>query len=112
MLFRSSALDYFRLHDITMQAWSPLQYGYFGGSILDSPKYVKLNDKLEEIADRYDVDKSTIAFAWILRHPAGIQPITGTMNLMHLADCAAAADITLTRREWYSLYCAAGNILP
>ncbi|MDR2071890.1 MAG: aldo/keto reductase [Spirochaetaceae bacterium] len=105
-------LDYCRLHDITIQPWSPFQYGFFEGVFLGSPKYPELNAKIDEIAKKYHVNSTTIAMAWILRHPAGMQPVTGTMNPQRLSDCVKAAEITLTRDEWYAIYLAAGNILP
>ena len=55
---------------------------------------------------------SAIAVAWILRHPAHIQVIAGSMDLKRIADIARAADVTLSRQEWYRLYLAAGNPLP
>ncbi|MDR2314465.1 MAG: aldo/keto reductase [Spirochaetaceae bacterium] len=105
-------LDYCRLHDITIQPWSPFQYGFFEGVFLNSPKYPELNAKIDEIAGKYQVSSATIAMAWILRHPAKMQPVTGTMNPRRLSDCIKAAEITLTRDEWYAVYLAAGNILP
>ncbi|GHV94958.1 aldo/keto reductase [Spirochaetia bacterium] len=108
-------LDFCRLHDITIQAWSPFQYGNpFGGGgvFLGSEKYPALNAAIDELAKKYEVTNTAIALAWILRHPAHIQPLTGTMNSDRLRDCVAAADIVLTREEWYGLYKAAGNTLP
>lgn len=105
-------LDYCRLHDITIQPWSPFQYGFFEGVFIDSPKYPELNAKMDEIAAKYSVSKTTIAIAWLLRHPAKMQPVTGTMNLERIQDCIKAADVTLTREEWYGLLLAAGNKLP
>lgn len=107
-----SILDYCRLHDITIQPWSPFQYGFFEGVFLDNDKFPELNKKIDEIAAKYNVSNTTIAIAWLLRHPAKMQPVTGTMNLERLKDCAVAANITLTREEWYSILIAAGNILP
>ena len=107
-----SVLDYCRLHDITVQPWSPFQYGYFDGVFLGNEKFVALNQKIGEIAARYGASDVTIALAWLLRHPARMQPVIGTMNTGRLADCCKAADITLTREEWYEIYLAAGNILP
>lgn len=107
-----SILDYCRLHDITIQPWSPLQHGFFEGPFLISNKFPELNAKIDEIAATYNVSNTTIAFAWILRHPANMQPVTGTMNTTRLADCVKATEITLTRTEWYEIYRAAGNILP
>lgn len=107
-----SVLDYCRLHDITIQPWSPFQYGFFEGVFLGSDKYPELNKVLDEIAARYDVSTTTMAIAWLLRHPAKMQPVTGTMNLDRLTQCAAAGDVHITREEWYQIYLAAGNILP
>ncbi len=105
-------LDYCRLNKITIQPWSPMQYGFFKGCFIDNDKFPELNAKMAEIAEKYDVSKTTIAFAWILRHPAKMQPITGTTNLTRLADCLKATEVKLTREEWYEIYRAAGNVLP
>jgi predicted oxidoreductase len=107
-----SVLDFCRLNDITIQPWSPFQYGFFQGVFLDNDQFPVLNQKINEIAARYGVNNTTIAMAWLLRHPAHMQPVTGTMNVQRLLDCAKAADITLTREEWYAIYFAAGNDLP
>jgi len=107
-----SVLDYCRLKDITIQPWSPFQYGFFDGVFLGNNKFPQLNAKIDEIAARYAVSNTTIALAWILRHPARMQPITGTMNLNRLKDCVKASEITLTREEWYEIYTAAGNGIP
>ena len=105
-------LDYCRLHDITIQPWSPFQYGFFEGVFIGSDKYPELNKKLDEIAEKYGVTATTIAVAWLLRHPANFQPIIGTMNITRLAECVKACDVQLTRQEWYDIYLSAGNILP
>lgn len=105
-------LDFCRLNDITIQPWSPFQYGFFSGVFLGSDKYPKLNEKIDELAAKYGVSNTTIAMAWLLRHPAKFQPVTGTMNIERLRDCVKATEITLSREEWYSLLLAAGNTLP
>ncbi len=107
-----SVLDYCRLHDITVQPWSPFQYGFFEGVFLGNDKFPELNKAIDEVAARYDVSSTTMAIAWLLRHPARMQPVTGTTNLERLAQCVAAGDVTITREEWYAIYLAAGNILP
>lgn len=107
-----SVLDYCRLHDITIQPWSPLQYGFFEGVFLGSDKYPELNTVIGELARKYDVSDTAIAFAWLLRHPAKMQPIAGTTNPQRLADICQASEVELTRAEWYDLYKAAGNKLP
>lgn len=105
-------LDYCRLHDITIQAWSPLQYGFFEGSFIGSEKFPELNRVLNEVGAAHGISAAAAAIAWLLRHPAGIQPVVGTMNPDHLRDLAAAGDVTLSREEWYAIYMAAGNQLP
>lgn len=105
-------LEFCRYEDITIQAWSPFQYGFFEGVYVDNPDFPEINAKLQELADKYGVTKSTIVIAWILRHPAKMQPLTGTMNPQRLLECAAAADITLTRQEWYEIFSSAGNVIP
>ena len=107
-----SILDYSRLNDMTIQAWSPFQYGLFEGVFIDNDKFPEVNTKLQEIAEKKGVNKSAIAVAWILRHPAKIQTIIGTMNLERLTDIAKATDIEISREEWYEIYRAAGNELP
>ncbi len=107
-----SILDYCRLNDITIQPWSPFQYGFFEGVFLNNDKFPELNQRIDEIAAKYVVSNTTIAVAWLLRHPAQMQPIIGTMNIDRLKDCVKASDIQLTREEWYGIYRAAGNILP
>jgi predicted oxidoreductase len=105
-------LDFCRLHDITIQAWSPFQAPNWQGTFIDNEKYQKLDEVLSRLAGKYAVSKTTIAAAWILRHPANIQLIAGTMNREHMAEIVQAAGITLSREEWYQLYLAAGHILP
>ncbi|MEC0371051.1 aldo/keto reductase [Paenibacillus chibensis] len=107
-----SILDFCRLHDITIQPWSPFQYGFFEGVFLGNDKFPELNQKIDEVAAKYGVSNTTIAIAWLLRHPANMQPVIGTMNIERLKDCCKAADIRLTREEWYDIYRSAGNILP
>ena len=108
----NGTLDYCRLHDITVQAWSPLQAGYFKGCFVDNPEYPELNRVLGELGEQYGVSKTAIAIAWILRQPAKIQAIAGTMNPDHLRDICAASRVDLTHNEWYRLYLASGKFLP
>jgi predicted oxidoreductase len=107
-----SVLEYCRLNDITIQAWSPFQYGFFEGAYLDNDRFPELNKKINEMAAEKGVPNSAIAAAWIARHPAKIQTITGTTNPSRLRDICQASEIELTRQEWYALYLAAGNVLP
>ena len=108
----NGVLDYCRLHDITIQAWSPLQFGMFKGCFVDHPDFPELNKALGEIGEKYGVSKTAVAIAWILRHPAKMQAIAGTMNPSHLRDICDASKVTLSHHDWYQLYLAAGKYLP
>jgi predicted oxidoreductase len=107
-----SILDYCRLKEITIQPWSPFQYGFFEGVFLDNDKFPELNRKIDEIAASRGVANTAIAIAWLLRHPAHMQPIVGTTNPSRVKDICKASDVKLTRQEWYDIYLAAGNKLP
>lgn len=107
-----SMLEYARFRGITIQAWSPFQYGWFEGVYLGNPKFPELNRVIDEIAASYGVPNSAIAAAWILRHPAGIMPLCGTAKPERIREIAKGGEIVLTRKEWYDIYKAAGNELP
>ena len=107
-----STLDFCRLHDITIQAWSPLQFGFIKGHFMGNPDFEGLNRKLEELGEAYGITSTAMAIAWILRHSAKIQPVVGSVNLERMRDIARAAEVTITRKEWYDLYCATGKSLP
>ncbi|MBU7455994.1 aldo/keto reductase [Leuconostoc fallax] len=107
----SDILSYSRLNKMTIQAWSPLQYGYFGGVFVDNEQFPELNATLQALAIKYDVTKSSIAVAWILHHPAKIQVTIGTMNVERIVQMTDL-DYDLTNQEWYDLYVAAGHDLP
>ncbi|MDT2756693.1 aldo/keto reductase [Enterococcus asini] len=105
-------LEFSRMNDMTIQAWSPYQYGFFEGVFVDNDKFPELNKALEEMADKYHTTKTGIASAWILRHPANMQVIAGTMNLGRIEEIAKASEVVLSREDWYGIYLAAGNDLP
>lgn len=107
-----SLLEYCRLKDITIQAWSPLQFGFFEGNFVDNINFPKLNRALFNIASREGVSKSAVAIAWILRHPAKMQAVLGTMNVEHMNAVCDATKVNLSHHDWYELYLAAGKFLP
>lgn len=108
----SSIFEYCCLHDVVIQAWSVLQFDYFGGVFLGSEKYPELNHVLNRLAEKYHVSPSAVAIAWVLRYPAKMQAVIGTTKKARVAEAAKAAEIQLTRKEWYEIYLAAGNDLP
>lgn len=105
-------LDYCRLQDITIQAWSPLQFGMFKGTFIDHPDFPELNKVLAKLGEREGVSKTAVALAWILRHPAKMQVIIGTMNPEHIVSACDASKVQLSHHDWYELYLAAGKYLP
>lgn len=107
-----SVLDYCRLKDITIQTWSPFQKAHWQGCFIGAQDFADLNNVLNELADKYNVTPTTIAAAWILRHPANMQLIAGTTKLSRMKEIADATNIKLTREEWYRLYLSAGHPLP
>lgn len=107
-----SIFEYCKLHDVVIQAWSVLQFGYFKGNFVGNEKFQALNQVLDRLAIKYGVTSSTIAISWILRYPAKMQAVVGTTNPKHLREVSQAANFSLTRKEWYEIYLAAGNKLP
>ena len=107
-----SIFEYCKLHDVVIQAWSVLQFGYFKGNFVGNEKFQALNQVLDRLAIKYGVTSSTIAISWILRYPAKMQAVVGTTNPKHLIEASQAANFSLTRKEWYEIYLAAGNNLP
>ena len=109
-----SVLDYCRLKDMTIQAWSPLQYrsATVRGAFCRYDEFSALNRKLEEMGEKYGVSPSAMALAWLLRHPAGMQVLIGTMNGERFGELCRACDVRLSREDWYQIFKAAGNPLP
>ncbi len=106
-------LEYCRLNDVTVQAWSPFQKGFFEGPFLgDMENYAQLNTVIDRLAKKYSVTNTAIAVAWITCHPANMQVITGTTKPERLTHCCAGSQVPLTKQEWYELYMAAGNMIP
>ena len=108
----SGTLEYCRLNSIVVQAWSPIQKGFFDGPFIGDEDYAELNMVLDSLAEQNNATPDAVAYAWLLRYPARMQVIIGTMNPQRIRNAAKAADICLTREQWYALYRAAGNELP
>lgn len=101
-----------RLSGVTLQAWSPLQYGMFSGTFIGNPKFETLNRTLAEMGEKYGLDAGAMALAWILRVPAQIQIVLGTSSAERIKNSCPAADVRISREDWYALYTAAGHTLP
>lgn len=102
-----SVLAYMRMNGITVQAWSPFQVRFYGGVFINDSRYPVLNSVVNRLGEEKQVSPSAIAIAWILRHPARIQPLIGTTNPERLKSICQASGVTLNRAEWYELYRAA-----
>lgn len=107
-----SILEYARIHNITIQPWSIMQASWEKGTFLNHPDYQKLNETLNDLGKKYGVSASAMNVAWILRHPANMQPIAGTASPEHLKELCKASEIEITREEWYQIYLSAGKMLP
>ncbi len=105
-------LEYCRVNDIAVQAWSTMQYGFFEGVYINNPKFPDLNRVLYRIAGEQNVNATAVALAWILRYPGKTQAVIGTTKIDRVRESARAADVKLSRKQWYELYQAAGNRLP
>ncbi|MEC6748486.1 aldo/keto reductase [Marinilactibacillus sp. XAAS-LB27] len=103
-------LDYCRLNDITIQPWSPVQGEK--GVFLNNPDYPEINEVLSKVGENYGMNNEATAIAWLLRHPAKMQVILGTMNPERIKTYASASGKVISRDEWYEIYRAAGNIVP
>ncbi|MCI1662807.1 MAG: aldo/keto reductase [Actinomyces sp.] len=105
-------VDYCRLNDITIQAWSPFQAGFFNGVFLGSPEYPELNRAIDRMAAAHQVPPMAIATAWITRHPAHMQVVLGTTTPRRVTEAAQGSDLELTRAEWYELFRTSGHLVP
>lgn len=112
LLHDDGVLNWCLAHDMTVQTWCPLQASWEDGTFIGNPKYPKLNEILENLAEKYHVTRAAIALAWILRIPGAVMPIIGTTSPGHLKESIAALDVHLSRQEWYDLYAAQGKLLP
>ncbi len=116
--FESSAsrdggfIDYARINQVTVQAWSPIQFGWFSGTFIDNDQYSNLNKVLDRIAMEKNTNKTAVVIAWILRHPAKMQVIVGTTSIQRLGDICESINVKLTKKEWYEIYTSAGHTLP
>lgn len=105
-------LEYCRTRGIALQAWSPLGYGFLEGIFIGNEQFPRLNATLEVMAEEKGCTPAALALAWILRHPAFAQVVTGTTSPERMRALCSATDVTLTREEWYKLYLSGERVLP
>lgn len=113
--FTAGTMEYCRHNNVQLQSWGSLAQGlYTGKDITSQPEHVKQTAaKVATLANEYSVSREAIVLAWLMRHPAKIQPIIGTTNPARILACAEAHQVELTREQWYDLYISArGERLP
>ena len=105
-------VDACRQRGLRVQAWAPVAGGALGRDDLDAARH-DLRDLVADLAGRHETTPSGVLLAWLLRHPARIQPVIGTTNPDRIAAACAAADVRLSREDWYRLLVTArGGTLP
>lgn len=104
--------DYCRLNEITIQPWSPLQQGFIKSCFLNEEKFADINKTLAELGEKYGLTPAGMAIAWLLRLPEKTQPIVGTTKPERIRAVAQAADVTISREDWYRIYREQGYPLP
>ncbi|MEP6671610.1 MAG: aldo/keto reductase [Chthoniobacter sp.] len=117
--FEDGTLDQCQAMNITPMAWSPLAGGLIGDGATDVLPSQKgypctgIIKAMDDLAKERNTSRTTIAIAWLLKHPTKIIPIIGSTNPERIRAAAAGAEIELTREEWYRLLVAArGEPLP
>jgi len=113
--FDPALLQYCRNNNVQLQAWGSLCNGLFSGiDISDKAQHIRQTASLvSSLSQQYEVSKEAIVIAWLMRHPANIQPIIGTTDLSRIQHCSEACRLTLSREDWYALYVSArGQALP
>ena len=108
----NSVLDYCRMHQMTIQAWSPFQKGFIEGAFFDDRNYETLTARIDQIAAKHGVTRTAVAVGWLTRHPANMQVIMGTTKPHRIIEGCQGSELPLTREEWYGIYKAAGNMIP
>ncbi|MBW7476869.1 aldo/keto reductase [Paenibacillus oenotherae] len=105
-VFPEGTLEHCRQENIQLQSWSPLAQGLFSGKALDgqSEAVVQTAALVRQLAEEKGTTAESIVLSWLMRHPAGIQPVIGTINPARIRACKDAATLRLTREEWYALY--------
>ena len=117
--FQDGTLDQCIAENIVPLAWSPLAGGKLGHSRTEGeppiqhPKSIELLETLDVVAQKHGTTRGNVALAWLLKHPAGIVPIIGSINPLSIRESLQAEDIQLSREEWYRLLEASrGERLP
>lgn len=105
--FESGMMDMLMKERIHPMIWSPLAGGRLFTS--DEAVYQNARNKIEEIAQRHQTEPAVIVYAWLMYHPVGALPISGSNRLDRLDLAIRALDVKLEQFEWYEIYTASGQ---
>jgi predicted oxidoreductase len=106
--FTNGDLAHLQKLNVPAMAWSPLG----GGALFGAPAPA-VAQKMSEIAERLDTDVATLAYAWLLAHPAKIVPVIGTNSIARIEALKDIGKVHLDRETWYEIYEAAlGQPVP
>lgn len=105
--FNSGMMDYLTVNKIHPMIWSPLA----GGRLFQAEDELcnKAMGKIKEIAKRHNEEPETIIYAWLMYHPVGALPLSGSNKLSRLDLAIKAMDVKLAHHEWYEIYTASGQ---
>lgn len=112
--FAEGLMEFMQTEDIQIQAWGPLAQGKFSGKPSEkaSESEIKTAALVQKLAEQNDTTTEAIVLGWLMRHPARIQPVIGTVNAARIIACkdaARQADL-MTRDQWYTLYASARGV--
>jgi predicted oxidoreductase len=111
--FSDGVLDQCLLNRMTPLAWSPLAGGLLGNRAASLPsgqqsdRTAAIVAELDKLAGGHGLSRTAIALAWLLKHPSKIVPIVGSTNPDRIRDAVRAAEMELSRDDWYRLLEAA-----
>ncbi|MFC3122281.1 aldo/keto reductase [Agaribacter flavus] len=104
--FPRGTIEYCLPQGIQLQAWASLAQGIFDPNHTNTEVTREIIDTrllVGELAENYNTSPSAIVLAWLMRHPAMIQPVIGTTTPKRLVEAAEAGKILLSRDDWYHL---------
>ncbi|WP_309614171.1 aldo/keto reductase [Flavobacterium sp.] len=103
------SLDYMQLHNIRPMSWNPL------GTVFreDIEQTRRLKKLLAQLVDKYHLGSDTILLAWILKHPANVIPVAGTVNIARIQALMKAVEMDLDQLDWFAIWTESmGNKVP
>jgi len=113
MGYAPGTIEHCMLNKVQLQAWGSLAQGRYTGGNAEFEEDVATAALVTKLAAEYGVSPEAIVLGWLMRHPAGIQPVIGTTNPQRIRQCTEATNVTLSREHWYALLeSARGSDVP